>query len=122
MAIMRLEGPIDCRRTASACVTFIGRAQRGERTYLTLTVAAPADLPSRIDGGTVEWLDGGQCLIFMPGREWHLESPRSFVHRDASGAFYAALPPRRVPLTKRMLFRVVLAAARSGIGRRWLAR
>lgn len=119
---MRLEGPIECRRTASACVTLIGRAERGERTYLTLAVAAPADLPSRIDAGTVEWLDDGLCRICTPGHEWRLESRRSFVHRDASAAFYAALPPRRVPLAKRVLFRLMLASAGSRIGRRWLGR
>ncbi|MGH8220511.1 MAG: hypothetical protein ACREUT_18405 [Steroidobacteraceae bacterium] len=117
---MRFEGPIECCCTASACVTLSARAEHGERAYLTLAVAAPADLPPRLDVGTVEWLDGGSCRIVTPGREWRLESRRSFVHRDASAAFYAALPPRRVPLAKRMLFRLMLAAAGSRIGRRWL--
>lgn len=119
---MRLEGPIECRRTAEACVTLVGRAERGERVYLTLVATAPADLPARIEDGVVELLEGGRCRVSMPGREWHLDSRHAFVHRDACDPFYAALPPRRVPLAKRALFRLVLAAAGTRIGRRWLAR
>jgi hypothetical protein len=118
---MRLQGPIECRR-GPACVTLIGLAEGGERMYLTLGATAPADLPPRIDDGAVELLPHGRCRVSMPGREWHLDSRRLFVHRDASGAFYGALPPRRVPLAKRALFRVMLAIAGSRAGRRWLGR
>lgn len=119
---MRLKGSIECRRTAAACVTLIGKTELGERTFLTLGTDAPTDLPSRIDDGIVDVLDGGRCRVSMSGREWLLESPRLFVHRDASDEFYAALPPRSVRLARRMLFSLLLAVAGSRAGQWWLAR
>jgi hypothetical protein len=44
------------------------------------------------------------------------------MHRDVSPAFYAAVPPRRVPLFKRVLWTVGLAVAASPLGRYWLNR
>ncbi len=70
----------------------------------------------------MDLLDDGRCRVAMLGREWLLVSPRTFVHHDASGAFYAALPPRRVPLVKRVFWRFLLAAAGSRAGRWWLGR
>lgn len=119
---MRLKGPIECRRTAMACVTFVGQTERGERAYVTLAVSAPADLPPRMDDGAVELLEGGRCRVSMAGREWNLDSRRLLVHRDVSGPFYTALPPRRVPLAKRVLYGLMLAVAGSPVGRRWLGR
>jgi hypothetical protein len=119
---MRLKGPIECRSTAAACVTFVGQTERGERAYVTLAVPAPADLPARIDDGAVDLLEGGRCRVSMAGREWHLDSRQLLVHRDASGPFYTALPPRRVPLAKRLLYGLMLVVAGSPAGKRWLAR
>jgi len=119
---MRLKGPIECRRTAAACVTLVGQTELGERAYLTLATPAPADLPARIDDGAVELLEGGRCRISMPGREWDLDAQQALLHRDVSAQFYAALPPRRVPLMKRVFFGLVLAIAESPVGRGWLAR
>ncbi len=119
---MRLKGAIECRRTGASFVTFIGHTEGGERAYVTLAVRAPADLPPRIDDGDVDLLDGGRCRVSMAGREWHLDSRQLLVHRDVSGPFYSALPPRRVPFAKRLLYWIMLTAAGSGPGRRWLSR
>jgi hypothetical protein len=119
---VRLKAPIECRRTAAACVTFVGQTEGGERAYVTLAVPAPADLPPRIDDGAVELLDGGRCRVSMAGRVWHLDSRQVMVHRDVSGPFYTALPPRPVPLAKRLLYGLILAVAGSAVGKRWLAR
>ena len=119
---MQLKGSIECRRTAAASITLVGQTERGERVYLTLGAEAPADLPPRIDDGSVELLDGGRCRVSVSGREWLLDSRRLFVHRDASNEFYAALPSVPVRLAKRMLFRLMLAIAGSRAGRWWLAR
>jgi len=119
---MRLQGPIECRRTAEACVTFVGQTESGERAYVTLAAPAPADLPSRIDDGAVELLEGGRCRVSMAGRMWQLDARQALVHRDVSGPFYAALPPRPAPLAKRLLYGLILAVAGSPVGKRWLAR
>jgi hypothetical protein len=121
MTFMRLDGRIECRATP-ASVTLVGHTESGGRVHLTLATAATADLPAVIEEGAVELLDGGRCRISAPGREWLLLSPRTFLHHDASRALYAALPPRRVPLAKRLLWHLVLAVAASRAGRRWLGR
>jgi hypothetical protein len=38
------------------------------------------------------------------------------VHRDIAVPFYRAIPPRRVPLVKRIFWRVVLALAATRTG------
>lgn len=119
-------GSIECRRSSTTVATLIGRTQQGERAYLTLTTAAPVGLPERIDEGAAELLDGTlpedhRCRLSTPGTEWMIVVRKAFVHYDASGAFFAALPPRRVPLAKRAFWRLALAAAATRAGRHWLA-
>jgi len=41
------------------------------------------------------------------------------IHREVAGAFYKALPPRPVPLRKRLFWRVMLGLAATSAGR-WL--
>jgi hypothetical protein len=103
-------------------VTLIGATQRNARAYLTLGAAVPADLPARIDAGTVEQLDERRYRVSAPGREWILDARCAFVHHDVSGAVRAALPPRRVPLVKRLFWRLLLAFAASRAGRWWSTR
>lgn len=135
-SFVKLVAPIECRWAGPAShVTIVGRTESGGRAYLTLvgatlpgsppsgfTEAAPdalAQLPARIERGSVEQLDGGRCRISAPDREWMIEVSRFLLHLDASPAFYAALPPRPVPFAKRLFWRIVLGMAGSPLGR-WL--
>jgi hypothetical protein len=49
-----------------------------------------------------------------------IEATSLHVHRDVGNAFYRAVPPRLVPLRKRLFWRVVLALAGTGAGKRLL--
>lgn len=123
LGVPLLIPPIECRHSGAAgYITLIGLTQAGRRAHLTLEAAAPPDLPERLDAGSVERLDAGRYRVSAPGREWIIEARRAFVHHDVSGAFLAALPPRRVPLAKRLFWRLVLAAAASPAGRWWSTR
>lgn len=42
-------------------------------------------------------------------------------HEDVGAAVYAVIPPRRVPLGKRLFWRIVLRLLRSERGRAWIA-
>jgi len=43
------------------------------------------------------------------------------AHEDVGKAVYAAIPPRRVPLAKRLFWRAVLVLLSSARGRAWIA-
>jgi hypothetical protein len=49
------------------------------------------------------------------------QHPRRLVHEDVGMAVYAAIPPRRVPLAKRLFWRIVLVMLSSARGRAWIA-
>lgn len=118
-----LEGSLECRRASEPpCLTLVGRDQGGNRVHLTLLGALPEDIPPRLDAASVTRLGAGRYEISAPGRAWELAALRAYLHYDLSEAFYRAVRPRRVPLAKRLFWRVVLAAAASRPGRRWLAR
>ncbi len=84
--------------------------------------AVPADLPARLDTASVDCTEAERYRISAGGWTWVVAAPRAYLHYDLSEAFYGALPPRRVPLGKRLLWRLLLAVAASRIGTSWLAR
>ncbi|MGH8227778.1 MAG: hypothetical protein ACREU3_07745 [Steroidobacteraceae bacterium] len=118
---MRFTGRVECRRS-SARISLDGHGPGGERVLVALVGAAPADLPATLDCASIESLADGRYRVSSGGREWTLGAAREIVHLDAAAAFYAAVPPRKVPLRKRMLWRFALAAAATRPGRWWLAR
>lgn len=118
---MRFTGRVACQRS-SARITLDGHDSAGARVLVALAGAAPADLPATLESASLESLADGRYCISAGGREWTIEAAREIVHLDAAAAFYAAVPPRKVPLSKRLLWRFALAAAATRAGRWWLAR
>ncbi|MFZ9303766.1 MAG: hypothetical protein ACO266_00900 [Steroidobacteraceae bacterium] len=49
------------------------------------------------------------------------KSADRLVHEDVGRAVYAAIPPCRVPLSKRVFWRIVLVLLSSARGRAWIA-
>src|SRR5437773_2680515 len=88
----------------------------GERTELAFSAAAPADFPEALEGAVIERVGTHQYRIASAPREWLIEATAVHVHRDIAVPFYRAIPPRRVPLAKRIFWRVVLALAASRTG------
>lgn len=120
---MRFAGSVECRRSGGAAsITLVGRDAAGEPVHLALLAPAPADLPPRLDAASVECLEAQRYRISADGRAWTVVAPRAYLHYDVSEAFYRAVPPRPVPLAKRLFWRLVLSAAATRAGRRWLAR
>jgi hypothetical protein len=114
--VARFRGRVECRRAAAPLgLTLIGVSadSAGEPLALAFSGAAPAQLPATLEDAVVEPLGAGRYLIRAAAREWPIEARALHRHEDVGARFFAALPPRPVPLAKRLLWRSVLALAAS---------
>jgi hypothetical protein len=118
-------GPVRIERApAPLGLTLHGRADAaagGAASTLAFTASAPADLPARLEGAVVTRLEDGQYRIGSGAREWRLAAAAVHLTREVAPEFYRALPPRKVPLLKRLVWRTVLALAAGRAGP-WLLR
>lgn len=122
--VVALRGTVRCRRDAAGPLGLVlaGRPADApeETTEVAFAAAGPPELPEVLEDVRIERLAGRSFRIESAGREWRLEARSVHVHRDASAAFFAAIPPRPAPLPKRLFWRLVLAAAARPLGRRLL--
>ena len=117
--VAHFRGPVSCLRgSAPLGLTLIGETpgHPGERTALAFSAPAPADFPAALEGAVIERVGAQQYRITSAPREWLIAAPAVHLHRDIGARFYRAIPPRRVPLRKRLFWRVVLALAASRAG------
>jgi len=119
---LRFAGWISCRRDGEGPLGLIlvGRTQDPPEEFVQLAFSckAPADLPEALEDAVVEKLGERQYRLTSGDRSWILNAA-SHLHRDVAGAFYRALPPRPVPLRKRLFWRALLGLASHRAGR-WL--
>lgn len=122
--VAAFQGPVTCRRDqgARAGLTLTGAAadNPAETLILTFLGPAPEDLPQTLEAPSVTRLSGQCYCIASPARQWRLQASAVYAHRDVGAAFYEAVPPRRVPLVKRVFWWSVLALAKRRLGRRLL--
>lgn len=106
-------------RTAGAALTLNGAAldAPAQRLVLTFTDVAPGDVPATVTGARVTVVDGQTYQLESPPEHWLIRARALHVHRDVRADFFQAVPPRRVPLAKRLCWRALLwlAARRSGL-------
>jgi hypothetical protein len=120
---LKFTGSVQCRQSAGVPgVTLVGRTEAGDQAYLSLIARVPPEVPAQIESPEVERVDAEHHRICAGALTFTLEAAQSYLHRDVSGAFYQALRPRPVPLARRVLWRLVLAAARTRIAAWWLGR
>jgi hypothetical protein len=121
-AVVRFLGWISCRRDGEGPLGLIlvGRTKDrpDEAVQMAFACPAPIDLPEALEDVSVERLGPRQYRLTSGDRSWTLEGV-AHIHREVAGAFYKALPPRPVPLRKRLFWRVMLGLAATGVGR-WL--
>ncbi len=107
-------GPVSCARGPGALgLTLSGRDAAGQPLTVAFAAPAPAGLPAQLRDPCVAQLASGTFRISGADGEWLLAAPLAHVHRDVGAAFYRAIPPRPVPLAKRVFWRVVLLLAGS---------
>ena len=114
-----------------------GRSADGRSLLLDLAgvtgTAAPPQLlhAARLRRGAGASTGAGAGIGTAAAQAWSLESTegrfdagaaRLFVHEDVAARAAAAIPPRAVPLGKRLMWRAVFALLATSFGRRWLAR
>ena len=123
--VIRFPGWISCRLDGegSLGLILVGRTSDhpDEPVQLAFTGQHPSDIPEALDGATVTRLGPRQYQIESGARSWTVEGT-AHLHREVAVPFYKALPPRPVPWTKRLFWRVLLALAANPLGRRLLLR
>lgn len=120
LAVFR--GSVTCRRDSDT-LTLAGSAADSAdgRLILTFIAPSPSDLPVSVPDATVVVVDEQRYRVISASRDWIVGAASVHLHRDVGDAFYRAIPPRPVPLKKRLFLRLVLALAGSRTGKRVLA-
>jgi hypothetical protein len=118
--LVSFRGRVRCSSTPPPLgLTLSGEsaAPPGAELTLAFSTATPAEFPETLADVRVESLGDGQYRIASGGRTWLIAAAAAHLHTEVAAQFYRAIPPRPVPLLKRLAFRVVLilAASRAGL-------
>jgi hypothetical protein len=117
--VMRFAGTVSCARGCGALqltLSGISAVTPAQPVRVGFTAAAPAGLPDTLADAVVEETTPGMFRIAAAAGEWMLPATAVHVHRDVGVPFYRAIPPRPVPLGKRVFWRLVLILAGSRTG------
>lgn len=76
-------------------------------------------LPPTLADVTVEARAAPDIVLRSGAQVFHLRCSTVQLHRDVGAIFYAAIPPRPTPWTRRLGWGVLLTGANSALGR-WL--
>ena len=123
--ILRFEGAVKWEAgPGPAGVTLLGRIVEpdGQTTaaQLSLICSEAADLPANpLQDLTVETPSAHEVVLRSGAREWRVHCSTWQLHRNVGVTFYAAIPPRRTPWTRRLSWRLLLGVAATSTGR-WL--
>lgn len=116
------RGTVACRRSVGGLILTGGAADSADDILIVTFIAASVpDLPDSLSAATIRARDGRYYRIMSGSRDWLIEATSVHVHRDIGREFYHAIPPRPVPLKKRLLWRTVLALAGTRAGKRLLS-
>ncbi|HEY6456585.1 MAG TPA: hypothetical protein VIY90_15030 [Steroidobacteraceae bacterium] len=124
---LRFAGPVkSAPGPGRGGITLLGRLVEADGTttaaQLSLICGQPLRLPSVLHEVTFEALTTPQIVLRSGTREWRVACGIWQLHRDASAMFYAAIPPRVAPWTRRLAWRVLLGTAATVPGQWLLAR
>ncbi len=123
--IAAFAGDAVCTQELDAASTLTLRGASAEDPSETLILSfigsSGADLPAAFAAPSVRQVDAHCYQIDSSSRQWVIHARALYVHRDVHTAFFRALPPRPVPLGKRLFWRAVLALARRRSGLRLLS-
>jgi hypothetical protein len=116
------RGAVTCSRTAGALILSGAAADSADdRLILTLISAAIPDIPDSLTGVIITAVGDHRYRIASASGDLVVEATSLHVHRDIGSAFYRAIPPRPVPLWKRLFWSAVLRLAGSRTGKRVLS-
>ena len=115
--VARFRGAVACARSPHGPIglTLTGRSagQPDEELRVAFAASAPAGFPERLEDVVVERGAAGEYRIADAARSWPITARAVEVHREVAQRFYAAIPPRPAPWSRRALYRAMLVLARS---------
>jgi hypothetical protein len=125
--VLRFSGPVTCvAGPGRAGITLIGKIVEADGgttpAQLSLSGEESAQLPTTLEDVTFEALTPQDILLRSGVREWRLRGMAWQLHRDVGAMFYAAVPPRTTPWSRKFAWRVLLGIAAIAPGRWLLAR
>jgi len=88
------------------------RAGRGEVLLLAFSRGPGQEIPDCLTDAQVRQVEHASYAICAAEGRWTIEGTKHFPHRDVGAAFYRAVPPVKVPWSRRALWRLILIAAR----------
>ena len=115
------RGIVTCSRTAGALI-LSGAAADSADDRLILTLIGPSipDIPDSLNAVILTAVGEHRYRISSASGDLVVEATSLHVHRDISTAFYRAVPPRPVPLSKRLFWLLVLWLAGTRTGKQAL--
>ena len=125
--ILRFKGAVKCvDGPGRAGVTLLGKILEADGStsaaQLSLSCRQRPALAPTLDEVSLEALTAQEMLLRSGAQQWQLRSTTWQLHRDVGAAFYAAIPPRPTPWSRRITWRVLLGIAAASPGRWLLAR
>jgi hypothetical protein len=118
--VATFRGAVSCARVPGGPLAVTLRGASAARPEETLTVGfagmTAADLPAVLADAVVEHDEAGGYRVVAAGQTWRIGAGAIHLHREVGRAFYQAVPPRPVPLARRLLWRTLLAIAASRVG------
>jgi hypothetical protein len=116
------RGTVTCRRTAGSLILSGSAADSADdRLIVTLVSATIPDIPGSLTAVILTAAGERRYRISSGSGDLIVEATSLHVHRDIGKVFYRAVPPRKVPFTKRLFWLLVLKLAGSRTGKQVLA-
>jgi hypothetical protein len=117
--LIAFDGEVECRRPSGAInLSLHGRERDGTRgatravEVLMAAAVLAAELPPRLNDVSVLAADAHHLQIRARELQQELTCHSVQVHRNVGGAFFAAVPPARVPLMVRLGWTLLLGLLR----------
>ncbi len=99
----------------SAGITLLGKITESDGQFtaaqLSLLCSEPLTLPANLTDVSVDLRANGEVQLRSGASEWRVHCNTWQLHRDVGAAFFAAVPPRPTPWTRRVSWRVLLGVA-----------
>jgi len=121
-AVAEFRGRVDCRIDAAPLGLSLSGRTAGDDgvVHVAFRGPPPAEWPAALHDVRVERAAPGTFRVASAAQVLLVQAAGVHVHREIEAAFRAAVPQRQAPLSRRLFWRVVLALAASGAGRRLL--
>jgi hypothetical protein len=125
--VLRFAGPVKAAPgPGRGGITLLGQLAEPDGTstpaQLSLICEQVPSLPDELNDVIFEALTAPQIALRDGAREWRIDCVTWQLHRDVGAMFYAAVPPRVAPWTRRLAWRALLGTAATAPGQWLLAR